>query len=43
VRDLDQARSYFRDRGVELEPGTAPDALAIPAEQNRGVIFEFSE
>ena len=43
VRDLEQARRYFEGRGVELEPGTAPDTFAIPAVQNRGVIFEFSE
>ena len=43
VRDLDQARRHFRDRGVEMVPGTAPDTWAIPAAQNLGVIFEFSE
>ena len=43
VRDLDAARRYFEGRGVEMVPGTAPDTLAIPADQNRGVIFEFSE
>ena len=42
VRDLDHARSYFAERGIELVPGTAPDTLAIPAEQHRGVIFEFA-
>ena len=42
VHDLDHARTYFRERGIELVPGTAPDTLAIPAEQNRGVIFEFA-
>lgn len=41
VRDLDRAAAYFADRGVELVPGAAPDALAIPAAQNLGVIFEF--
>jgi hypothetical protein len=43
VRDLDVARRYFEDRGVEMVSGAAPDTLAIPADQNRGVIFEFSE
>jgi hypothetical protein len=42
VSDLDRARAYFRERGIELVPGTAPDTLAIPARQNRGVIFEFT-
>jgi hypothetical protein len=42
VSDLDRARTYFASRGIELGPGTAPDTFAIPAEQNRGVIFEFT-
>jgi hypothetical protein len=41
VRDLDQAVRYFAARGFELVPGAAPDALAIPPEQNLGVLFEF--
>jgi hypothetical protein len=43
VRDLAVARRYFRDRGVDTVSGTAPGTLAIPPEQNLGVIFEFSE
>jgi hypothetical protein len=43
VRDLAQAERYFADRGVTLEAGDAPDRLAVPADANRGVIFEFSE
>ena len=42
VTDLDQARTYFREREIELVPGTAPDTLALPAAHNRGVIFEFA-
>ena len=42
VRDLDRVRTYFGARGVELVAGTAPDSLAVPARQNRGVIFEFT-
>jgi hypothetical protein len=42
VSDLDRARSYFAARGIDLVPGTTPAMLAIPAEQNRGVIFEFT-
>jgi hypothetical protein len=42
VHDLERARAYFAERGIDLVPGTAPEALAIPAEQNRGVIFEFT-
>jgi hypothetical protein len=37
--DNDQARGSFEDLGIEMEPGTAPGTLAIPAEQNCGVIF----
>jgi hypothetical protein len=43
VRDLDRARAHFARKGVELVPGTAPDALAVPPEQNLGVIFELTE
>lgn len=42
VRDLDRARDYFEDRGVGLVAGSAENRLAIPAEANRGVIFEFA-
>jgi hypothetical protein len=43
VRDLEQARSYFAGRGVTLQAGDAPDTLAIRPEDNRGLLFEFSE
>jgi hypothetical protein len=43
VRDLDQAGRYFRERRIELQPGAVPGAMAIPAEKNLGVIFEFTE
>jgi hypothetical protein len=42
VSDINRARTYFGERGIELVPGTAPETLAIPARQNRGVIFEFT-
>ncbi|HLM17151.1 MAG TPA: hypothetical protein VK549_04975 [Acidimicrobiia bacterium] len=42
VSDLDRVRSYFAARAVDLVPGTTPAMLAIPAAQNRGVIFEFA-
>jgi len=41
--DIDRARRYFAKQGIDLVPGAAPGALAIPAEANLGVIFEFSE
>ncbi len=30
VRDLDRIRAYFGERGIDLVPGTAPDALGDP-------------
>ena len=43
VRDLDEARRYFAERGVTVHPGDAPDTLAIAPEDNLGLLFEFSE
>jgi hypothetical protein len=43
VRDLDQARRYFTERGVMLNAGDAPDTLSIAPEYNLGLLFEFSE
>ena len=43
VRDLQQAQAYFTDRGITLQPGDAPDTLAIAPEDNCGLLFEFSE
>lgn len=43
VRDVDQARRYFLDRGVPVEPGFAPGSFAVPASVNRGVLFEFAQ
>lgn len=42
VRDIDQARRCFTERGVDLAPGGATDTFAVPAESNLGLIFEFS-
>jgi hypothetical protein len=42
VRDVDRARAHLVEHGLEVGPGTAPDAFAIPADQNRGVLFEFA-
>jgi hypothetical protein len=41
VRDLNEAAAYFTAKGAAHVPGTAADSLAIPAEANRGVVFEF--
>lgn len=43
ARDIAQVSRYLAERGVALEPGTADGALAVPAQANMGVIFEFSE
>lgn len=43
VRDLEQARGYFAQRGITLVPGSAPGSLALPAEANLGFLFEFAE
>jgi len=43
VRDLDQAKRYFAERGVVLHPGDAPGSVAIAPEDNAGLLFEFSE
>lgn len=43
TRDLDQARRYFTERGLELIDGTAPDSFALNPAANRGILFEFAE
>lgn len=43
VRDLRQAEDYLTGRGIALQPGDAPEALAIAAADNHGLIFEFAE
>jgi hypothetical protein len=43
VRDLEQARSYFADRSLKTRSGDSPETFGIAAEDNRGLIFEFSE
>jgi len=41
VRDIDQARRYFAERGVALAAAAAPGGFAVPAGANLGVMFEF--
>jgi hypothetical protein len=43
VRNLEKARRYFTERGVELIAGTAPESFAVAPQANRGVLFEFAE
>ena len=43
VRDLDAVERYFAERDIAVVPGDAPDSLAIPAEQNLGLLYQFAE
>ena len=43
VRDLEQARRYFVERGVPLSAGAYEGSFAIAAADNLGLIFEFAE
>jgi catechol 2,3-dioxygenase-like lactoylglutathione lyase family enzyme len=43
VKDIARAKQYFADHGINPVPGDAPNTIAVPAEANLGVIFEFAE
>jgi len=43
VRDMGQARRHFAGLGVPLVAGTIPGSVAVPAEANLGLTFEFAE
>lgn len=43
VRNVDQARRHLEERGLPTVAGSLPGSIAIPAEANLGVIFEFAE
>jgi catechol 2,3-dioxygenase-like lactoylglutathione lyase family enzyme len=43
ARDIEQVRRYFAQRGIDLIAGTAPGRWAVRADENLGVIFEFSQ
>ncbi|MBX3510526.1 MAG: VOC family protein [Hyphomonadaceae bacterium] len=43
VTNLKKAARYFKQRGVSVIDGTAPGSIAVPAEANLGLLFEFSE
>ena len=43
VRDVEQARRYFTERGTTVVDGTAPGSIAVAPEENRGIRFEFAE
>jgi catechol 2,3-dioxygenase-like lactoylglutathione lyase family enzyme len=43
VSNIDRAKRFLAERGLPTVPGGAPGAIAVPAEANLGVIFEFAE
>jgi catechol 2,3-dioxygenase-like lactoylglutathione lyase family enzyme len=43
VRSVAAARAHLAARGLPIVPGSLPGAVAVPAEANQGVIFEFVE
>lgn len=43
VGNIDQAKRCLTERGLPTVPGAAPGWIAVPAEANLGVIFEFAE
>lgn len=43
VRNVDAARRHLEQRGLPVVAGSLPGSIAIPAEANLGVIFEFAE
>jgi hypothetical protein len=43
ARDLGAVRDWFAGKGLALVPGDAEGSLALAAEDNLGVIFEFVE
>jgi catechol 2,3-dioxygenase-like lactoylglutathione lyase family enzyme len=43
VADLGRVERYLEGQGFSLVPGDADDARAIPPEQNKHLLFEFTE
>ncbi len=43
VKDIEQARRHLMAHGMVCEPGSGPGRLAVPADGNAGIMFEFSE
>jgi hypothetical protein len=43
VSDIDRTKASLAERGLATVAGGAPGVLAVPAQANLGVIFEFSE
>jgi len=43
VSNIDQATRCLTERGLPTVPGSAAGTIAVPAEANLGVLFEFAE
>ncbi len=43
VRNIDEARRHLADCGLACVPGSMPGSIAVSAEANLGVVFEFAE
>ena len=43
VRSIEQAHQYLSKRSIATIEGGAPGSIAVPAEANLGVIFEFAQ
>lgn len=43
VHDIGKAKRYLAERGLQTVLGGAPGTVAVPAEANLGLIFEFAE
>jgi hypothetical protein len=43
VSNIERTKRRLAERGLPVVPGDAPGSIAVPAEANLGVIFEFAE
>ena len=43
VTDIDRARHFLTERGLPTVRGDAPSTIAVPAEANLGLMFEFAQ
>jgi hypothetical protein len=43
VMDLGRVEKHLAEKGIDLVPGDREGTLAVPAEQNHNLLFEFSE
>ena len=43
VMDLGRLQKHLTEKGIYLVPGVRESTLAVPAEQNHNLLFEFTE